>query len=96
MTTDTHKKPASGDGEREAFEKWYSVEYALPGNPPLDMTYDIRSDGSYGVPQRNTAWIAWQAALRYRDELDANRKCDCTFLCKFCRERRDELEKGHE
>lgn len=31
-----------------------------------------------------------------RDEQDANRKCDCTFLCKFCRGKRDELEKGHE
>jgi hypothetical protein len=48
-------------GERERFEAWYVEEYTLPDSKPIDMSYDIRADGSYGVPQRNVAWEAWQA-----------------------------------
>lgn len=64
MTTDTHKKPASGDQNRKAFEKW-----------ARRMGYDTSLYVAGGREWYSSAitaqsWLGFKAALRYRDELE--------------------------
>lgn len=88
MENDTHKKPASG-----------GVGMVLSDRKLRELLAEANDmDGQMviGEVSVKVAVKAMRAALRHRDELDTNHKCECTFLCKFCREKRDELEKGHE
>lgn len=62
MTTDTHEKPASGDMEREAFEKYARGcgFIVAPG----------RDEYEYSSMAVENLWCGWLAAMRYRDELE--------------------------
>lgn len=53
--------------DREAFEKWALRE-------GIDFLFDRLDDGQYLHLSTERAWLSWQAACKYRDEQEAERK----------------------
>ena len=47
--------------DREAFEKWALQE-------GIDFLFDRLDDGRYLHRDTHRAWVAWQAACKYKDE----------------------------
>ena len=58
----------TNDMHREAFERWISYE------GKWGQSLGRAMDGSYIYMQTHTSWSVWQAAMRYRDELEKERQ----------------------
>jgi hypothetical protein len=75
------------DKSREAFDQ-HAIEAGL--HYGFRWPQELTSGVMFWKGSRITLADFNQAALRYRDE---HHKCECLYMCKFCRERRDEQEK---